>query len=192
MPEPAVRALVLLLTLSTLLSGCLATPHDTFGSAPGEDGHPGDGVDAAAEDTGWAVPPDDIGIGSTLVGTFVCGFFENPAVRHFTFKGEVWDETTPLDQGGDAGMLEGTEHCLTDGLHKYLDWYVDSDEVPFIYLSGGLHHDMRPSPTPGAWNGRVYPVDGPNEECLAALDQHGLTLPVGLVFTVESVDLLEE
>ncbi len=142
-------------------------------------------------DYSWAFPPETPGVGSTIEGTFVCGFFEGPAYRHFTFNGELWDETTPEDQASGVQMHEGTETCLSQGIEKYLDWYVDSDGIPFMYLSGGFHHDLTPAVTPDVWNGRVYPVDDPSDDCLAALGRHGLSLPVILVFTIDAVEIVD-
>ncbi len=184
-----------LLVLALVLPACVAGSPRAGGGDLGEDEpseQPEHGLEEAVDidDFAWAIPPEQVGAGSTLEGTFVCGFFENPADRHFTADGELWQETTSHEALGDIGMREGTEACLTEGAEKYLDWYVDADGTPFMYLSGGFHHDMRPTITEGVWLGQVYPVDEPSDDCLTALERHGLTLPVVLTFTVDAVNIV--
>ena len=141
----------------------------------------------------WAMPPEGMAAGSRMEATLVCGFFHETVDRTFGFDGEVWREDTPDNAAGRA-MKEGTEHCLVDDGtgDKLLDWYVDTDDLPVMYLGGGLNHDLRPTAIEGLWDGRVYPTGTPSEACLDALEEHGLTLPVTLAWTVTRLAVVTE
>lgn len=149
---------------------------------------PEDPTDEAL-DHAWAMPPDPLGLGSTLQGTMICGLFVAPAERQFTFDGEFWAETTPLENVAGVELHDGLEACLVSSDEKHLEWSLDEDGAPFMYLSGSLHHDLLPSETEDLWLGAVYPVDEPTDDCLDALVQHGLTLPVALTFAVHDLAL---
>jgi hypothetical protein len=168
---------------------------------PSDEAQPEDGGDAdtdplvPVDDEGsefdWALPPEAPGVGSRLRGTWTCGFFALPVEREFTFDGEAWQETT-ADSDAARSMLPGTAACLSEGSPKVLDWYVDMDDMPFIYFGGGLNHDLRPTAVRNLWDGRVYPRGTPTEACVEALAAHGLTLPVVMSYRVTALELVAD
>lgn len=154
------------------VEGESAEEQDDLGNLP---------VEESEEITWDASPPEEIQDGAELEVTIQCGLMNGSGSGIFVKDGDRWNMAYM-----DMHLLTGLEACSDESAPVYLEW----DDVPSMYIdAGGYDHHLTPMADEDTWIGEVWPRETPSEACQAGLDSLGITFPVTMTMTVDSLTL---
>ena len=136
------------------------------------------------DEPAWdAAPPTEVG--TQIEGVILCGWMDGPHHVGFEFDGDIWQQfQVPSDAGLRAELLPCYGGQMDPQFDKKLRW---SDDGAIYFQAGGLEHDLIPGSQELRWFGNVWPVGGPDEACQHALEEAGLSSPMTMTFTVDSI-----
>jgi len=121
-----------------------------------------------------------------ITGTINCGWLDGSLERAWTWDGDAWAEE---HLEGDVQAWPDLTACYTAAAQPEFDhrlaWYEDGT---MFFQAGGLDHDLWPAASDFTWLGEVVPTGGPSPECLEALEERGIVLPVIMQLVIHSID----
>jgi hypothetical protein len=142
----------------------------------------GDELPFTVHDTDYESPPQEPEIGTILTVDVTCGLIDGVGQKTFEYAGdELWDRIA-----GEGVMYDDLKICTVPDADKWLEWDFSSSSAMML-VTAGLEHDLQPTDDPDRWFGEVTPIDARSQECLDALDTHGLSFPIHMSLSVIDV-----